>query len=160
MPAATQSAAPSHFGIFDFVSGAVIIAVAAAFLVFMEVSTGTGRLSSYPLTVRITNAGGLKFGSDVRLSGVKVGRVADLLLSPSHRSALVRISVRDDLALPVGSSFSIITPPMSDPYLSIWPGRGPGIVPQGSLIGEPEPAAPKKLSPPAGAEASLAEDPL
>jgi phospholipid/cholesterol/gamma-HCH transport system substrate-binding protein len=151
MPVTTQSNALSHYGVFDIVSGALIIAVAAAFLVFMQIRTGTGRLGSYELTVQIPNAAGLKLGSDVRLSGVKVGHVIDLLLGQGHRFALVRISVRDDLAIPTGSSFSIIAPPMSDPYLSIKPGRGPDAVPQGSLIGQPAPLRPEKAPSPAQA---------
>ena len=136
MPA-TQSAALQHSSVFDLISGAVIIIVAAAFLVFMEVRTGTGRLGSYELTVEIADAAGLKIGSDVRLAGVKIGRVTSLALGPQNRFALVHITVRDDLSLPSGSSFWVAVSPMSDAYLSIKPGYGKTPVAPGSLIPTP-----------------------
>lgn len=144
MPAAVRSAILSRNGFFDYAFSGAIIAFAVAFLVFMEVRTGTGSLSSYNLAVRLADAGGLKLGSDVRLSGIKVGRVDDLTLESG--SALVHISVRKDLALPAGSRFSIVFFPMSDPYLSIAPGRGPGVIAPDSLVGQPAPVR-RKNSP-------------
>lgn len=139
MPASNPSAIFQRYSIFDIVSGAAIIALAVAFLIFMELSTGTGKLGSYNLTVELTDAGGLKQGSDVRLEGIKVGSVANLSLGPGKYLAIVRIAVRDDLKLPSGSVFSVTALPMSDSYLSIKPGRGASAIPQGSLVRLPAP---------------------
>jgi phospholipid/cholesterol/gamma-HCH transport system substrate-binding protein len=143
MPAAVRSAILSRYGVFDYAFSAVIIAFAVAFLAFMQIRTGTGSLSSYNLVVQLADAGGLKTGSDVRLSGIKVGSVSGLSLGPLNRFALVHISVREDLALPMGSTFSITSGPMSDPYLSIKPGKGPGSIVHDSLVRQPIPVRPK-----------------
>ena len=138
MPAAARSAVLSRYGFSDYAFGGAIMLLAAAFFVFMQVRTGTGSLSDYGLVVQLQDAGGLKTGSDVRLSGIKVGRVTALVLGPLNRFALVQISVRDDLALPTGSTFSIVYSPLSDPYLSVTPGKGYGFIPKGGLVSRPE----------------------
>ena len=139
MPASTHSAVLQPYGIFDIAAGAAVIIVALAFLAFMEFRTGTGRLGSYTISVELADAGGLKVGSDVRLHGIKIGAVSDLSLGPSQTFAIVRIAVRDDLKLPVGSAFFVTNWPMSDSYLAITPGRGASSIPQGSLVRRPAP---------------------
>ena len=107
--------------VFETLISALVILVAIGFLVFIAVRTGTGHLGSYPLRVRVADASGLTVGSDVRLGG-------------TDYSAVVETDIRDDLALPVDSRASISTSTLSNPYLTISPGRASDMVrPDGEI---------------------------
>ena len=58
--------------------GAIVLIVAVFFVAFAYQSTG-GTISNvgYELTARFTRVDGLATGSDVRMSGIKVGTVID-----------------------------------------------------------------------------------
>ena len=116
---------------------AIVIVLAAVFLGYMLQSTGTGHLGSYGLVARMDNAAGLRVGTDVRISGMKVGRVSGLSLDPRTHSALVQLRVRDDLALPLDSTVAVTVPVMSDVELTITPGRAAGTITPGGDIGQP-----------------------
>src|SRR3954470_6717496 len=60
--------------------GAAVIAVAALFLVFAYSSTGSGPVSGYDVVAKFNRADGVNIGTDVRLSGIKVGTVQKLAL--------------------------------------------------------------------------------
>jgi phospholipid/cholesterol/gamma-HCH transport system substrate-binding protein len=78
-------------GLFNTVLSATIIVVAVVFFGFILYRTGTGHMGSYHLVARMDNAAGLRVGTDVRISGVKIGRVAALSLDSARRAALVDI---------------------------------------------------------------------
>jgi phospholipid/cholesterol/gamma-HCH transport system substrate-binding protein len=92
---------------FDTIISAFVIVLALAFLIFLYAQTGTGHFGSYSLTVRLPSAGGLEIGKDVRVGGVKVGSVSRLSLDPKTYSAVVEVSVRDDLLLPMDSTATV-----------------------------------------------------
>jgi len=121
---------------------AIIMIAALVFLVFMVRATGTGHLGSYGLVAQMNDAAGLRVGTDVRISGIKVGRVAGLSLDASGRKALVELRVRDDLALPADSTVMVSTPVMSDVALTITPGHAARTIPPGGHI--PQWHAPEK----------------
>jgi phospholipid/cholesterol/gamma-HCH transport system substrate-binding protein len=126
----------------DFLIAGAVIAVALGFLVFLQIRTGTGRLTNYDITVEMADAGGLKLGSDVRLGGVKVGTVTGLTLNPKSYLALVRMDLRDDMLLPADSFFSVSAPVMNDSYLSVLPGHSAVNIRPGSVL-----RLPRKLPP-------------
>src|SRR3954471_21932672 len=103
--------------------GAVVIAVAVAFLAFAYLRTGSGSLSGYEVNARLPKADGLAVGTDVRLAGIKVGTVTDLTLDPKTYLVTVHMSVRDDIKLPVDSSVLVTQAGfLGGQYLSITPG--------------------------------------
>lgn len=128
MAVPTPSALSRSHNIFDTALAAAVIVVAAAFLVFVYVRTGTGRLASYEFTAELPNGGGLSVGSDVRMSGLKVGSVSGLALDPVRYIALIRISLRDDIEVPVDSVVAIAVPMLGTSYLSVSPGRSDQLV--------------------------------
>lgn len=119
---------------FETLLSAAVIAIALAFGGFMAWQTGTGHFGSYGLRARMDNAAGLRVGSDVRISGVKVGRISALALD-AQRKAVVTMQVRDDLALPVDSTAAVGASVMSDPALIITPGRARKKIPADGEIG-------------------------
>jgi phospholipid/cholesterol/gamma-HCH transport system substrate-binding protein len=126
----------------DFLIAGAVIAVALVFLVFLQIRTGTGRLTNYDITVEMVDAGGLKLGSDVRLGGVKVGTVTGLTLNPKNYLALVRMDLRDDLLLPADSFFSVSAPVMNDVYLLVSPGHSVAHIRPGSVVRRPQKSRP------------------
>lgn len=118
---------------------AAIIGLAMGFFIHMRLSTGTGSLTSYELTLQLKRADGLDPGSDVRIGGVTVGSVRGLSLEPKTYIADVRVSLRDDLRLPVNSTVRIAPGVMSSPYLEIRPGDATAILEPGGMLALPRP---------------------
>ncbi len=107
----------------ETVAGFVVIAIAAAFLIYsLGLSEGGGG-SGYELRARFPAVDGLRVGTDVRLSGVRVGSVTEIELDPQTFEAQVRLSLRDDVSLPTDSSLSFRNEGLlGGLYLSIEPG--------------------------------------
>jgi phospholipid/cholesterol/gamma-HCH transport system substrate-binding protein len=119
---------------FETIISALVILVALAFLIFLLERTGTGHLGSYSLTLRMPSAAGLDIGKDVRVAGTKVGTVTRLSLDGRDYSAIVEVSVRDDLFLPVDSTAQVTATTLGDVYLTINPGHAAHNVPPGGLL--------------------------
>src|SRR4051812_43870105 len=115
--------------------GAVVIAVAVAFLAFAYLRTGSGSLSGYEVNARLPKADGLAVGTDVRLAGIKVGTVTDLTLDPKTYLVTVHMSIRDDIKLPVDSSVLVTQAGfLGGQYLSITPGGDDKMMTAGSFF--------------------------
>jgi phospholipid/cholesterol/gamma-HCH transport system substrate-binding protein len=103
--------------------GAIVVAVAVLFLGFAYMRTGSGSLSGYELNVRLAKADGLGIGTDVRVSGIKVGSVSDLTLDPKNYLVTVHMNIRDDIQVPTDSSVLVTSAGiLGSSYLSINPG--------------------------------------
>src|ERR1044071_1157856 len=120
--------------VFETIVSALVVLVAAGFMIFMMQRTGTGHLGSYPLRIRVGDAGGLTIGSDVRLGGTKVGSITGLSLDQRDYKAVIETKLRDDLALPVDSRAAVASSALGGPYLSITPGHAAKTVPQGGEL--------------------------
>ena len=91
----------------EALAGLAVIAVAVWFLVFALGRTGSSGTDSYALTARFPNAAGISVGSDVRVSGLKVGTVTRQKLDPASYQAVVTLSVDKAIKLPLDSSAAI-----------------------------------------------------
>jgi phospholipid/cholesterol/gamma-HCH transport system substrate-binding protein len=77
----------------------------------------------------------LQVGSDVRLSGVKVGLISDITVDPSTFMAQVKFSLRDEIKLPVDSSAEIVSDGLlGGKYLALVPGGDEETLSSGSEI--------------------------
>ena len=103
--------------------GAVVLAVAGAFLFFAYSSAGVGRETGYQLKAAFDRVDGLNVGSDVRLSGIKVGSVVSAALDPQTFRAEVTFTVHDDIKLPDDSAAKIASQGLLGAYyLQLDPG--------------------------------------
>lgn len=96
--------------VFETALGAVVLIVAALFLVIALRSADVGaayQAEGYTLRANFTALGSLGVGSDVRLSGVKVGSVTDVTLDPETYLAQVSLRIREDVALPLDTTAQI-----------------------------------------------------
>jgi phospholipid/cholesterol/gamma-HCH transport system substrate-binding protein len=75
---------------------------------FGKVGQGTAR--TYQITVRFTNAAGVIKNTDVQLAGARIGTVAENPhVVPGQVGFVdVRLRIREDIKLPVGSRFQIV----------------------------------------------------
>ena len=115
--------------------GAVVVAVALGFLAFTYLRTGSGSLSGYEVLARLPKVDGLGIGTDVRVSGIKVGSVSDLVLDPNNYLVTVHMHVRSDIKLPTDSSMMITSSGiLGSSYLSITPGGDDKMIAPGGYI--------------------------
>ena len=128
--AATSREARERRG--EILAGAAVIAVIAAVVVLsLRGAIGDGGAGLH-LRARFDHVDGLTVGSDVRIAGVKVGRVTGESVDPATFLATVEFAVPADFRLPTDSSAAIISEGLlGGKYLSISPGGdahdlGPG----------------------------------
>ncbi len=112
--------------------GAAIIAVAALTVVFAYRSSGITVVAGYTLTARFEHVEGIRVGSDVRLSGIKIGTVVAEALEPGTYFAVLTLSIDKDVKLPTDTSAKIVTEGLlGNKYVDLQPGAeekllGPG----------------------------------
>ncbi len=103
--------------------GAVVVIVAALFLVFAYSQAGINPEGGYELSARFDRVGALKVGADVRISGIKVGTVVAERLDPKTFAAVVHFTVNPDIKLPVDTAAKISSESLlGTDYLSLEPG--------------------------------------
>ena len=103
--------------------GAVVISIAVAFLMFAYSSTGAGPISGYEVQAKFNRADGINVGTDVRLSGIKVGTVSRMALDPTTYNAVLTLALESSVKLPDDSSARITSDGLlGNQYVSIEPG--------------------------------------
>jgi phospholipid/cholesterol/gamma-HCH transport system substrate-binding protein len=110
-------------GVAETLIGALVLVVAIAFLAYAVAHSGRTAGSGDALQARFDHIDGLAVGGDVRIAGVKVGTVTDERIDPKTFSAIVSLSVRDDIQLPKDSGASIVSESLlGGKYISLSPG--------------------------------------
>ena len=112
--------------LFEALIGAVVLAVAVVFLGFAFTNSDVGSVQGYDVVAKFDRVDGLNVGSDVRLSGIKVGTVVDQTLDTETYLAVVRLSIDPAVQLPLDSSAQIISE-------SLLGGRFMALVPGGDI---------------------------
>ena len=103
--------------------GAVVLIVAIGFLLFAYNTSQVKQDGGYELIARFDKVDGLERGSDVRISGIKVGTVLDQTLDPETYRAEVRFSLREDIQLPADTSAAVVSNGLlGGKYLALVPG--------------------------------------
>ena len=77
--------------------GAAVIAVALFFLFFAYSSTGSAPVSGYDVIAKFNRADGVNIGTDVRLSGIKVGTVEKMALDPKTYNAVLTLALENSV---------------------------------------------------------------
>ena len=107
----------------ESIVGALVLAAAASFFYFTYSKVEMGTVQGYELIASFERIDGLQVGSDVRLSGIKVGTVLDQEINYDTYQAVVRFSVDKAIVLPTDSSATIASEGLlGGHYLSIGPG--------------------------------------
>lgn len=121
----------------EAVTGLAVVAVAALFLVYALGRTGSSGADTYPLTARFPNSTGITVGSDVRVSGLKVGTVTGQMLDPASYQAVVSLSVDKAVKLPLDSSAAITSEGLlGGSFIALIPGGDPEQLAPGDEISD------------------------
>ncbi|WP_306112318.1 MULTISPECIES: outer membrane lipid asymmetry maintenance protein MlaD [Roseovarius] len=107
--------------------GGAVLAIAAGFVIYAgQVSGFSGAAPEYELRASFRSADGIDVGTDVRLAGVKVGRVTDMQLDPDTYRARAVFTVRDDIEVPDDSALAISSEGLlGGNFVEIMPGGSP-----------------------------------
>jgi phospholipid/cholesterol/gamma-HCH transport system substrate-binding protein len=121
--------------VIETIMGAVVLLVAAAFLVFAVNSSDVRGVQGYEVTARFNRIDGITTGSDVRMSGIKIGSVLGERLDPQTYLAELRLSISDSVQIPTDSTAKILADGLlGDTYLSIEPGADEATIEPGGQI--------------------------
>ncbi|HXV25150.1 MAG TPA: outer membrane lipid asymmetry maintenance protein MlaD [Alphaproteobacteria bacterium] len=121
--------------VIETIMGAVVLVIAGLFLFFAYTSSDVRATNGYELIARFNRVDGLADGSDVRMSGIKIGSVVGQQLDPSSYRAVVRISIESVIQLPVDTSARIQSDGLlGNAYMVLEPGGAEEMLPPGGEI--------------------------
>lgn len=110
---------------FETIVGFIVLLVALAFSYKAYLGSGSGEaeIDGYSLNVNFDRVDGLNVGADVKVSGLKVGKVVEAEIDPKTYQAKIKLSVEDSVKLPDDSSAEIISAGLlGDKYVALVPG--------------------------------------
>jgi len=121
--------------VIETVLGAVVLLVAAVFLGFSYSTANVGTADGYDLTADFSGIGGLAVGDSVQISGVKVGTISKIDLTPESFMARVTVSIDDHIKLPDDTSALISSESLlGGRFLELQPGASEEMLPSGGHI--------------------------
>jgi phospholipid/cholesterol/gamma-HCH transport system substrate-binding protein len=121
----------------ETVMGAVVLALAVMFVYFAYSMAQVRTPAGYEISAAFFKVGGLNTGSDVRISGVKVGTVVDRRLDPTTFDAIVVMSVANEIKLPEDTVAAIASEGLlGGKYVRLEPGTAKAVLPPGARVRE------------------------
>jgi phospholipid/cholesterol/gamma-HCH transport system substrate-binding protein len=121
--------------VIETVMGAVVLVIAALFLFFAYSTSQVHAVRGYEVVAQFDRIEGVREGSDVRISGIKVGSIVAQSLDPANYLALVRMSIDPKIKLPTDTIAQIASSGLlGDKYMSLLPGAADEMIPPGGQI--------------------------
>lgn len=115
--------------------GAVVVLVALGFVAYAYAISDIRNPPGYLLTAKFDRIDGIGVGSDVRISGIKVGEVIAQSLDTRTFRAEVTFSVRRDVELPFDSSVAVVSESLlGGRFLLIQPGADEELLAEGDEV--------------------------
>lgn len=118
--------------------GLLVVIVAIGFVVFAYGRTQAGgSADGYVLQARFTNVSGVSPGTDVRMAGIRIGKVSGQTLDPASFQAVLDLSIDKGLKLPIDSSAAITTEGiLGGTFIALTPGGDEAVLKPGEEITE------------------------
>jgi phospholipid/cholesterol/gamma-HCH transport system substrate-binding protein len=92
-------------------------------------------VSGYPLVAKFDRVDGLSIGSDVKMSGIKIGTVTAQSLDPETYQAVVHMDIASKYKIPEDSTARVATESLlGGSYLELQPGGSPDMLASGGQI--------------------------
>ena len=108
---------------FEALIGALVVIFTLVFLFYGFSSMRINKDDNYNIYAVFNRIDGIKIGSDVRLSGIKIGSVFSQKLDNSTYEARVSMAIKSNIFIPDDSSAKITTDGLlGGNYISIEPG--------------------------------------
>lgn len=109
--------------VIETVIGALVLVIAALFAVFAYTSSDVANIDGYRITARFDRLDGIQVGSDVRVSGIKVGTVSQLVLDPVAFRAVAELTIDPSVTLPADTIAKVTSDGLlGSKYMSLDPG--------------------------------------
>lgn len=90
--------------------GAAVIGVITAYMIYGYLSDRPGAAAGgYPLSAKFRSIDGIGEGSDVMLAGIPVGKVTHTDFDPATNNAMLTMTVRDGIDVPLDSVAMIVS---------------------------------------------------
>lgn len=119
----------------EIATGAIIIVLALGFLGYALIATGRDSTGGLHFSAQFDNIGGITSGSDIRLSGVKVGSVSSVTIDPRTFEAILGMTVRPDLKLPADTSVVISSGGLlGGQFVTLSPGGSARLLQEGGTL--------------------------
>ena len=118
--------------------GALVLVAAIWFVLFAYHRTaGADTGDGYTVSARFPNVSGVSPGTDVRLSGMKVGSVSAAAIDPKTYQAVLKLSLDESVKLPADTAAAITSEGiLGGNYISLQPGGDPKMLKNGDEITE------------------------
>lgn len=108
---------------FETVVGLFVLIIAVLFFCYVYQKSGWVKSDGIVLTARFDRADGLTEGTDVKISGVRVGKVISTSVDSDSFMGVVKFYVSNKIKLPRDSSASVLSDGLfGGKYLAIIPG--------------------------------------
>ncbi|MEO0393209.1 MAG: outer membrane lipid asymmetry maintenance protein MlaD [Pseudomonadota bacterium] len=120
---------------FETIIGLAVLVVGVGFLFFAIDRTDIGSVEGYNVSADFSRVDGISSGSDVRISGVKVGTVTDLHLDPTTFLARISFNIDPGVELPADTLAKIESEGLlGGQYLALEPGAEDDLLRDGDQI--------------------------
>lgn len=121
--------------VIETVMGGVVLLVAAVFLGFAYSSSNLRHTGGYDVVARFNRVDGIGAGTDVRMSGIKIGSVVGQRLDPDTYLAELRMNVDARIRLPTDTVAKIQSDGLlGGSYVSLEPGANDDMLADGGEI--------------------------
>ncbi len=119
----------------ETVMGAVVLIVAGVFLWMAYAVTNIQSSDGTMISAEFGGIGGLNVGDDVRISGIKIGKVTETDLNPKTFGATVTLSIDPSISLPTDSAARIAASSLlGGNHVEILPGFEEDMITSGGMI--------------------------
>lgn len=119
----------------ETVMGAIVLLTAVAFVSLAYEAANIRGTDGYELEAEFGATGGLSVGDDVRISGIKVGRISRQELDPVTYAARIVMSLDERIRIPADSTARITAASLlGGNYLELIPGADEDMMQPGEVI--------------------------
>ncbi|MBL41132.1 MAG: outer membrane lipid asymmetry maintenance protein MlaD [Rhodospirillaceae bacterium] len=120
---------------FEAFVGAIVLVLATIFLIYAFTTANFKTIDGYEVFAEFDRVDGLTVGSDVRMSGIKIGTVLSQKLNLETYGAIISIEIDKDIKLPIDSSAQIISDGLlGSKFLALIPGSDLEYIDPGGAI--------------------------
>lgn len=121
--------------VFETLIGLAVLVVGVGFIFFAIDRTDVGKVQGYNVTADFARVDGISSGSDVRISGVKVGTVTGLELDPVTFLARISFNIDPTIELPADTLGKIESEGLlGGQYLALEPGAEDTLLQDGDRL--------------------------
>ena len=105
---------------FDFLIGSLVLLCAIGFFFYSFKNSKISTNEGYNIFAKFENADGITIGSDIKISGIKVGSIIEQSLDEKTFKANLKMNVLDNIKIPSDSSAKIVSEGLlGSKYISI-----------------------------------------